>query len=244
MLLVCSFCPHPPLLIPAVAGAAAVETGELLAACDNAVDALVAAAPDVIVVLGVAPTARCFDTGQAGTLRGWGVPVVASLAASQAASLAAAGDAVGPPELPLPLTVGAWLLNRSGYAGPRRGRTVTGAEDRAELGRIAGQVIAAGDTVAVLAMGDGSASRTAASPGGLRGGAVEFDSTVMAALGSGNAGALAALDPILGASLLAGGVPVWRLAGVLFDGGVVHARLDYDQAPFGVAYPVATWSTR
>jgi hypothetical protein len=47
-------CPHPPLLVPELAGGAAPELDALRAACDEAVRRLLAARPDLVVVVGAA----------------------------------------------------------------------------------------------------------------------------------------------------------------------------------------------
>ena len=67
--------------------------------------------------------------------------------------------------------------------------------------------------VAVLAVGDGSARRTVKAPGYLDAAAEPFDAAVAAALATGDADALAALDAAEGARLLAAGVPTWRAVG-------------------------------
>jgi hypothetical protein len=71
--------------------------------------------------------------------------------------------------------------------------------------------------------------------------AVPFDDAVTAALRSGDPAALRAVDPGLGAALLAAGAPAWRAAGALLAGGHYRAELLYDGAPYGVGYFVAFW---
>jgi hypothetical protein len=63
-------------------------------------------------------------------------------------------------------------------------------------------------------------------------------------LRTGDAAALEALDPDLGAQLLSAGVPAWRTAGRLLEGAPYSARLRYYDDPYGVAYFVATWLLR
>ena len=52
MLVASAVCPCPPLLVPALAGAAAPELAELRAACAGALAVLAAARPDQLVVAG------------------------------------------------------------------------------------------------------------------------------------------------------------------------------------------------
>ncbi|SFK50446.1 hypothetical protein [Geodermatophilus ruber] len=220
-----AFCPSPPLLLPAVAGRAAADTAALRAACADAVDAVLASGPEVVLVVGAGASGR-FGPGDAGDLRGFGVDLEVPFAGPVRP---------GGRRTPLPLTVGAWLLDEAGHAGARLGV----APD--ELGAVLAGLSGA---VGVLAMGDGSARRTVKAPGYLDEAAGPFDAAVAAALAAGDAAALAALDPVEGERLLAAGVPTWRAVGAALDGREITARLRADEAPFGVGYLVADWLAR
>ena len=222
-----AFCPSTPLLVPAVAGRATAETAALREACTEAVGAAMAADPEVVVVVGaapgIAPGAR-FAPGDAGSLRGFGVPLDVPF-----------GVPAGPGGRPLPLahTVGAWLLAQAGCTAVPVGVAPGGlAEILADP---------AGRT-AVLAVGGGSARRTVKAPGYLDPAAEPFDDAVAAALAAGDAAALAALDPDAGERLLADGVPAWRAVGRALAGRPVRATLRHHAAPFGVGYLVADWA--
>ena len=95
-------------------------------------------------------------------------------------------------------------------------------------------------------MGDGSARRSAAAPGYLDERAEPFDTVVEQAVRDGDLPALAALDPDLARDLLAAGRPAWQaLAGALAPTSTAtparpRTRILYSDAPFGVAYLVAT----
>ena len=92
-------------------------------------------------------------------------------------------------------------------------------------------------------MGDGSARRSAAAPGYLDERAEPFDTVVEQAVRDGDLPALAALDPDLARDLLAAGRPAWQvLAGALAATTPIRprTRILYSDAPFGVAYLVAT----
>ena len=222
-----AFCPAPPLLHPAVEVRADPATTALRAACAAAVTDLLAARPEVVVVVGAgaAPGQR-FGAGDAGSLRGLGVPLEVSFAGRVRP---------GGRRVPLPHLLGAWLLDQAGHVGPRLG---VGPDDfGTALSDLPGPV-------GVLAMGDGSARRSERAPGHLDPAAAPFDAAVSRALATGDAGALAALDPVEGTRLLAAGVPVWRAVGAALDGLDIDAELLTDAAPFGVGYPVATWRTR
>ncbi|MDQ4008457.1 MAG: hypothetical protein M3211_10220, partial [Actinomycetota bacterium] len=99
-------CPHPPLLVPAVARGAAPELDDLRAACTAAITAMLETEPDAVVCVGDGPSLARFDESHGGTLRPFGVDVQAGGSGSR--------------DLPLALTVGAWLLDRAAWSGPRR----------------------------------------------------------------------------------------------------------------------------
>jgi hypothetical protein len=164
-----------------------------------------------------------FGPGDGGDLRGFGVDLEIGFA-----------ERVRPGgrSLPLAHTLGAWLLDEAGFAGSRVG---VGPADLGQLVRDVPGVLG------VLAMGDGSARRSVKAPGYLDDAADPFDASVAAALASGDAAALAALDPGEGERLLAAGVPTWRAVGAALAGRDVTAHLHLDAAPFGVGYLVADW---
>jgi hypothetical protein len=219
-----AFCPSPPLLLPAVEGRAEPATGELRRACAEAVGRMLAQLPEVVVVVGdgAAPGVR-FAAGDRGDLRGYGVDL----------EIAFEGRArPDGRELPLAHTLGAWLLDEAGFSGTRVG---AGPADLAHLVRdLPGPL-------GILAVGDGSARRSLKAPGYLDDAAAPFDAAVAAALATGDAGALAALDPAEGERLLAAGVPTWQAIGGALAGRDVTASLHLDTAPFGVGYLVASW---
>jgi hypothetical protein len=215
-----AFCPSPPLLVPELAAGAAGELDPLRAACRAAVGRLLAARPDEVVVIGTGSTGGRFPPGTTGTLAGYGVPLTAALP----------GAPPRPGPLPLPLTLGAWLLSGAGV--PCRGVAVDG--DAPGLP----------DAPAYLVVGDGSARRSERAPGYVDPRAEPFDAGVAAALAAGDAAALRDLDPVLGADLLAAGVPAWRAVGRALAGRRFDADLRYEAAPYGVGYFVAFWAAR
>jgi hypothetical protein len=214
MLVAAAVCPHPPLLLPPVANGAADELEPLRAACDAAVARVLAARPDVVAVVGAADRV----TGSGGTVATYGVPLRVGS---------------GPPTLPLPHTVGCWLLDRAGWSG-RRGY-LTPSED--------GAVADEDGRVGLLVMGDASARRTEKAPGYIDPRAEGYDASVAAALASGPA-ALAQLDGDLAATLLAAGWPSWQLLARLAAGAAWDTCVTYDSAPYGVGYLVAEWVRR
>lgn len=221
MILGVAFCPHPPLLVPSVAGSAAAEITDLLAACDQAVAAVTASA-ERIVVLGSAAAGREFSPLTPSSLRGYGPPEE------------------DPTQLPLSLVIGRWLLARA-RPDIRDTRLIAVADDAGADPPGPPER----EATAVIVMGDGSARRGLKAPGYLDPRAAPFDNAVRRALSLADSAALSALDPALGAELLAAGVPAWRAAGRLVGGRAGadrwHGRICYDADPFGVQYFVATW---
>jgi hypothetical protein len=238
-----ALCPSPPLLAAPLTGQADILP-DLRAACAAAVARLLAAAPDVVAVAGPAPATGPWDP--AGQLS-----LAAYAPALRAAGPAPAGNggqrAAARPALPLALGIGALLLDEARYQGPRALYGIAGDEPAAGCLALGGRIAASAPRVALLAVGDGTARRSQSAPGYLDERAAPFDAAVERAVGDGDLPALAALDPVLAADLLATGRPAWQaLAGALpADGrstaaGGLRSEVLYSAAPFGVAYLVAT----
>jgi len=220
MLSAAAFCPHPPLLVPALAQGAAAELDDLRSACSAAVAELLGSDPDVVVLVGDGPEPAAYPPDAVGSLAGFGVDVRAGVGS---------GTAV----LPLPLTIGAWLLDRAGYQGPRAYALVP----RSGVGGPAPDQRRTG----WLVLGDASACRSVSAPGSYDARSAEFDAAVAAALASGDAAALTALDPDVARELRVSGLGPWRALEDTWGPEPAHARVLYDQAPYGVGYVVATW---
>jgi len=262
VLVAAAICPHPPLLVPEVMGSAgrpdaaplpprgpagdpavgpASPPGQvdaqlrlLRAACYAAVGRLARARPGLIAVVGGGSLTRAHPATAAGSLRGLGAPVVV-------------GD--GEPVLPLSLTIGAWLLRRC-LPGGRPG---SGAAWRTEPHEVAtgappgecealGAALAGREArVALLVLADGSARRALGVPGAPDPGAEAFDALVARALGAGDAGSLARLDPRRAEEVMASGRAAWQVLAGAAGLRRVRARLWYAGAPLDVGYAVASW---
>ncbi|MGV9848871.1 class III extradiol dioxygenase subunit B-like domain-containing protein [Streptomyces sp. NPDC003442] len=249
MLIAAAVCPCPPLLVPEVAAGAASELDGLRAECREVIHALAAARPERLIVVGPADRAGRgpHAQGTAGTFRGFGVEVDVRLAAPVAGESGREGAADGGSSrsLPTSLAVGAWLLEHAGWdpAVPVEGLGVgepLAAERCIQVGReLAGRA----ERVALLVMGDGTACRTLKAPGYLDERAAAFDAEVARALAAADTGALAALDEELAYELKAAGrAPLQVLAGA-GEGARLKGELRYDEAPYGVGYFVASWSS-
>ncbi|MEU1836994.1 hypothetical protein [Micromonospora chersina] len=234
-LVAAAVCPHPPLIVPELAGAAAPELDDLRAAADAAVARLLAADPEAILLLGAGPESRTFRAADSGSLRGYGLDRPVRLW-----KVACSGAEV----LPLSLTIGAWLVNRSGTELPRLARAVAADAAPAECAALGAELVAEADgRIALLVLGDGSACRGVKAPGYDDPRAPAYDEGVAAALAGADAEALLGLDPVLSAELKAAGRAPWQvLAGAArAAGGDWRGDVSYHRAPYGVAYFVANW---
>ncbi len=234
MILGAAFCPHPPVLVPQAASGTTDELDELRAACRVAISA--ACAGRLPVLLGAGPVSRIHSPQARGSLAAFGVPGEIALRAG-----ADGADTAAPVELPLSLTVGAWLVcDALGPASGARAFSVGPDFATSRAAAACGELVAGSD-VALVVLADGSARRSTSAPGYLDERASGFDAAVAAALAGGDGAELQRLDDQLGTELLAGGLPAWHAAGALLAGRRFQARVDYDAAPFGVGYFVATW---
>jgi hypothetical protein len=228
------FCPHPPVLVPEVAGSAAPELDDLRAACRAAIiEANTAGAQ--LVLLGSAPSSLLHSPLARGSLAGFGVPGELHLGAPTC------GGAL---ELSLSLTVGAWLVRDA--LGPRSGAigVSVGPDFAASRAVVELMTLAESRDVVLLVLGDGSARRSTGAPGYLDDRAAGFDADIADLLATGDADGLEVVDAELGAEMLSAGVPAWRAAGSLLAGARYEAALTYNAAPYGVGYFVASWHLR
>ncbi|MGY0008181.1 hypothetical protein, partial [Micromonospora sp. I033] len=200
-----------------------------------AVARLLAADPEVIVLVGAGPETERFGTADYGSLLPFGLRQYVRLWHTNCSGIES---------LPLSLTIGAWLVNRSGTELPRLARAVAADASPAECAALGADLVAATDgRIALLVLGDGSACRGTKAPGydDLR--APAYDERVAAALAGADAEALLGLDPVLSAELRVAGRAPWQvLAGAArAAGGAWRGDVSYQQAPYGVAYFVANW---
>ncbi|GAA3034914.1 hypothetical protein [Streptosporangium longisporum] len=221
MLVAVAVCPHPPLLVPALAGAAAAELDDLRAACAAAVGSLRDAGADAITVVGGASGTAAYGADAAGGLAPWGADV-------------RTGE--GEPVLPLSLTIGRWLLERErmeatgfqavAFDAPLRECAALGRRLADEAGR-----------TALLVMADGSARLTEKSPGHLDPRAEPYNRMIVEALARAEA---PELDAAEAAELWVQGRAALQVLRGLGKG--LRAEVLYDDAPYGVGYFVARWT--
>jgi hypothetical protein len=246
MIVTAALCPSPPLLVPGLTGRAEVLP-ELRDACAAAVRRLLAAAPDVVAVVGAGPDTATWDPDDRLDLSAYG-PLLPPASPSRMRPRTPPASpphrpATGPrgkPGLPLALGIGASLLDEVGYAGPRILQAVDESAPPADCLRLGRDLLAAAPRVALLAVGDGSTRRGPAAPGYLDERAVPFDDEVERAVRDGDMAALAGLDPDLARDLMATGRAAWQVLAGAFAGARPATEISYAADPFGVAYLVAT----
>jgi len=215
-------CPAPPLLARELTGADPVVP-ELRQACLDAITVLVADEPDVVAVVGAAAETRSWPPDGRLDLSAYrpGLPVP-----------------LGPP-VPLPLGLGARLLDQAGYAGRRELYSVGDHEPPAACAALGARLASAAARVALLVMADGSARRGLRAPGYLDERSGPFDAVVEEAIRTGDLTALLAVDPELARELMATGRPGWQVLAGALGGGRAASQIRYCDDPFGVAYLVA-----
>ncbi|MFL6076946.1 MAG: class III extradiol dioxygenase subunit B-like domain-containing protein [Mycobacteriales bacterium] len=231
-------CPHPPLLIPEIAAGGSAELDDLRAACVDAVDRLLAAGPDTVLVVGADRDTRRYPASSAGTLAAYGTPQVRVDFGGDGP-----GDEPGGEPLPLPLLVGGWIVRRSAAGGrvPLTGLTVAGDAPAAECLALGRELAASAGRLALLVMGDGSARGSEHAPAHLHPRAEAYDTIVAGALAGADTASLAALDPDAADEVRAGGRAAWQVLAGAAGGAAWRAELTYRAAPYGVGYFVASW---
>ena len=240
MLVAAAVCPHPPLLVPELAAGAAAELDELRSACDVAVASLLRAEPDLVVVVGDAPSVGPFPEGAWGSLASYGVDIPPPPSLLPPRSCTDGSDEGA--NLPLSLTIGQWLLDRQ-ESPPQPLCFGVSADSSAERCRQLGATLAhRAARVAMLVMGDGSARRSLKGPGYLDDRAQAYDESVSRALAAADTQALIELDPELSAELLVAGRASWQLLAGAAEDGRWSGQVTFDRAPYGVTYLVGTWS--
>lgn len=215
-------CPHPPLLLPGVTGGAVPEVEELRAACHAAVEDLVAAAPDVVVVVGGAPRTRT-----------WPVD------AASPRSFFAPGREPGPCGEVLPLSL---AVARELVAVPVELHGVDVAlpvDDCRAYGR---RIAERPERIGLLVMADGSARRGPKAPGYADHRALAVDGAFDEALRAGDTEPLLKLEPDVADDLLIGGRAAWQVLSGACETLVVRSTCHYSDDPFGVWYPVYVWT--
>lgn len=249
MLVAAAVLPHPPLLVPEVAGAAAAELEPLRAACRRAVGSVLARRPDLVVLVGSGPDDGEYPADAVGSLGGFGIGVTVRLDG-------AAPTTEQPPVLPLSLTIGGWLLGGSGWTGRVVGRSTAPDLSPGDAAALGADLAGKAARVGLLVMGDGAVHRSERASGYPEVGGEAFATTVAAALAAADIEQLSGLDAGLARRLQAAGRGPWQvLAGAAAASGIeagsgdavadAKSRVTTEvldrSSPYGVDYLVVTW---
>src|SRR5258707_2793205 len=230
MITAAALCPAPPLLARELPGADPVVP-ELRQACQDAAARLLVDDPDVVVVVGAGEQTGVWDGGPGLDMSAF-APGIAP----------AARD--GSPGLPLPLGLGARLLDQAEYGGRRVLQLVGEDEPASRCAELGARIARSAGRVALLAMADGSARRGPKAPGYFDERSGPFDAEVERAVRTGDLDALLALDQDLARELMATGRPSWQVLAGALRGAEPASEIIYRDDPFGVAYLVASLAVR
>jgi hypothetical protein len=219
------------MIVPEVAGAAAPELDALRSACDAVVARLGRSGARSLLMVGSGDRSGGYAHPFHGSFRPFGLPVDVGTSSGRA--------------LPLSLSVGWWLVERSFRpAGDCAFEALAVAVDEPVESCVSvGTEIGAPGPWALLVLGDGSARRGVKAPGYDDPRAARFDDRVAQALATADTETLLALDPGLSTELMVAGRTPWQVlaAAVRAAGGPWRADLSYSAAPHGVAYFVSSW---
>jgi hypothetical protein len=165
--------PHPPLLLPELAGAAASELDPLRAACRKAIDDVLGAS-GALVVIGDGPVWGVAARAAVGSFQPYGAAVEARLPGERLwADLPGLPEPSRLDELPLSLAVAAWLLAppsgaaSSGREGQARSAAGGPAPAAADLRAAAGGRVPSGGE-GIRPGEEGPVRSSGRRPGGLR----------------------------------------------------------------------------
>ncbi|OBH87297.1 hypothetical protein [Mycobacterium scrofulaceum] len=217
--------PSAPLLVPELAGGAAAEVTDLVAA----VQAAAAFLPARWTVIGAAARDGVWGPDAAGTFAGFGVDVRVGLSPRAAA----------PADLPLSALVAGWVRGQvrpDATAEARIYRADRDAETALAEGRaLRAELDRSAEPIGVLVVADGANTLTPAAPGGYDPANADAQLALDDALATGDVAALARLP-----RQIQGRVAFQVLAG-LTEPGPRSAKELYRGAPYGVGYFAGAW---
>lgn len=222
MLIAAAVVPTPPLLVPEVAAGSAGRDQDLRDAALAAVRRLLDPRPDRVVVVGEASTTGPLDGEPDWHPYGVRAPRPAR-------------------SLPLANGIGAWLLQQQG-ADVAVEHLGVAADLPADACATLGRALAADPRrTALLACGDGTATRDEKAPGSFSPAAAAFDARLDTALRAGDPAGLLGLGVEEARELWVAGRPAWQVLAGAAEGASWDAEVTYAAEPYGVHYVVATW---
>ncbi|OBG61376.1 MULTISPECIES: hypothetical protein [unclassified Mycobacterium] len=219
--------PSAPLLVPELAGGAAAEVTDLVAA----VLAAAALLPARWIVIGTGARDEAWGRDAAGTFAGFGVDVRVGLSPR--------ADTAAPADLPVAALLAGWVRGQArpdATAEARIYRTDHDAEAALAEGRaLRAEVDRSAEPIGVLVVADGANTLTPSAPGGYDPANADAQLALDDALATGDVAALARLP-----RQILGRVAFQVLAG-LAEPGPRSAKELYRGAPYGVGYFAGAW---
>ncbi|ALG84621.1 hypothetical protein [Gordonia phthalatica] len=240
MLALLAIVPSAPLLVPELAGPAAVDTAPVRDAVRAVGDRLGQAATRWIAVGaadGASAPAAAADYRRFGDFGAYGVPVRVELGGEAGA---------GTVPLPLSMLIAGWVRGQSGGDTTVTPVVVdaaaTAQECRAIGARLAAEIEASPEPIGVLVVADGATALSRTAPGGgERASAVALQARIDAALGAADCAALTGLGAEECVADGVGGRAAWQVLAALCADVACDSSVRYSGAPFGVGYSVALW---
>jgi hypothetical protein len=215
--------PSPPLLIPELAGTAAMDVADLRAAVLRAAAVL----PDRWIAVGVGAADERVGPSATGTFAGFGVDVPVALSPG----------ARPVTELPLCALLTGWVRGQVRPEATAEVRCVTDRRDGVGIGRaLRAEIDGPADPIGVLIVADGCRTLTPSAPGGYEPADVAVQQDLDDALGRGDGAALTGLP-----GAVVGRVAFGVLAGLMAP-APSSAQEFYRGAPFGVGYFAGVWA--
>lgn len=228
MLSAIAIVPSAPVLVPELAGTAAAEVADLVAATLAAAAML----PDRWVVIGVGPDDDVLSPDVVGTFAGFGADVRVRLSPQS-------DEAAPPMALPVCALLAGWVRGQAqphATAQVRVYRADHDADTALSLGtHLRGEIDRLAEPVGVLVVADGANTLTPAAPGGHDPDNDDAQQALDDALAGGDIAALRSLP-----RQILGRVAFQVLAG-LAEPGPRSAKELYRGAPYGVGYFAGAW---
>ncbi|MGB7383769.1 MAG: hypothetical protein WA927_11150, partial [Rhodococcus sp. (in: high G+C Gram-positive bacteria)] len=231
MLRAVALVPSPPLLVPELTGAGAVEAEAVRSAALEAARMLGAVADRWLVVVAAADRQAIIEPATGGSFAGFGVDVTVALS-----PISSRIDS----ELPLAALVAGWLRGEAAPQASIEVRFLEASASTSDCLRFGCDMRAELDSTpepwGLLVVADGATTLTAKAPGSFDERAEGVQQSIDDALSAADPDALTGLDRTECAELGVDALVVWlALAGVLGEDRPT-ARTLYRGAPFGVGY--------
>lgn len=227
MLTAIAIIPSAPVLVPQMAGEAAVELAQLRRAVFEAAGAL----PAGWLAFGVGAQDQVVASSSAGTFGGYGVDVRVGLSST--------ADLESPGELPLCALITGWVREQVSpeaeaevwvFAGDQSAEVAA----RRGLG-VRAMADASAEPVGVLAVVDGAHTLTPTAPGGHDPASAAVQAALDDALAAGDVAGVAMTPPSIP------GHVGWQVLAGLAGEGPRSAEQLYRGAPYGVGYFAGLW---